>query len=69
VSLLRVVRSFTIGGESSPKSGKPRSVPMVREVATTLARLSQSKADAAQRLAMAFEDEDAAEAPLEPMAT
>lgn len=38
---IRVVRSFTIGGESSPKSGKPRSVPMVREVATTLARLSQ----------------------------
>ena len=149
---IRVVRSFTIGGESSPKSGKPRSVPMVREVATILARLSQrehftgdndlvfvgvagghvdskdlraeykaaltraglrnlrfhdlrhtfgtraveqaesilelkewmghanvqttmrylhykSKADAAQRLAMAFEDEDAAEAPLEPVAT
>lgn len=149
---IRVVRSFTIGGESSPKSGKPRSVPMVRGVATTLARLSQrehftgdddlvfagvagghvdskdlraeykaaltraglrnlrfhdlrhtfgtraveqaesilelkewmghanvqttmrylhykSKADAAQRLAMAFEDEDAAEAPLEPVAT
>lgn len=149
---IRVVRSFTIGGESSPKSGKPRSVPMVREVATALARLSQrehftgdddlvfagvtgghvdskdlraeykaaltraglrnlrfhdlrhtfgtraveqaesilelkewmghanvqttmrylhykSKADAAQRLAMAFEDEDAAEAPLEPVAT
>jgi integrase len=38
---IRVVRSFTIGGESSPKSGKPRSVPMVREVATVLARLGQ----------------------------
>lgn len=38
---IRVVRSFTIGGESSPKSGKPRSVPMVREVATALARLGQ----------------------------
>ena len=38
---IRVVRSFTIGGESTPKSGKPRSVPMVREVATTLARLGQ----------------------------
>jgi integrase len=33
---IRVVRSFTIGGASSPKSGKPRSVPMVREVATAL---------------------------------
>ena len=149
---IRVVRSFTIGGESSPKSGKPRSVPMVREVATALARLGQrehftsdddlvfagvagghvdskdvraeykaalgraglrnlrfhdlrhtfgtraveqaesilelkewmghanvqttmrylhykSKADAAQRLAAAFEDEDAAEATLEPVAT
>jgi integrase len=38
---IRVVRSFTIGGESSPKSGKPRSIPMVREVATALARLGQ----------------------------
>jgi integrase len=38
---IRVVRSFTIGGESSPKSGKPRSVPMVREVATALARIGQ----------------------------
>jgi len=38
---IRVVRSFTIGGESSPKSGKPRSVPMVREVAGVLARLSR----------------------------
>ena len=38
---IRVVRSFTIGGECSPKSGKPRSVPMVREVATALARLGQ----------------------------
>lgn len=38
---IRVVRSFTIGGESSPKSGKPRSVPMVREVATALARVSE----------------------------
>jgi integrase len=38
---IRVVRSFTIGGESSPKSGKPRSVPMIREVATSLARLGQ----------------------------
>lgn len=38
---IRVVRSFTIGGESSPKSGKPRSVPMVREVAAALARLGQ----------------------------
>jgi integrase len=36
---IRVVRSFTIGGESSPKSGKPRSVPMVREVAAALARV------------------------------
>jgi integrase len=38
---IRVVRSFTIGGESSPKSGKPRSVPMVREVAAALARIGQ----------------------------
>jgi integrase len=38
---IRVVRSFTIGGESSPESGKPRSVPMVREVAVALARLGQ----------------------------
>jgi integrase len=38
---IRVVRSFTIGGESSPMSGKPRSVPMVREVATALARVGQ----------------------------
>ncbi len=38
---IRVVRSFTIGGESSPKSGKPRSVPMVREVASALASLGQ----------------------------
>lgn len=36
---IRVVRSFTIGGESSPKSGKPRSVPMVSEVASALARV------------------------------
>lgn len=36
---IRVVRNFTIGGESSPKSGKPRSVPMVGEVATALARV------------------------------
>jgi integrase len=38
---IRVVRGVTVGGESSPKSGKARSVPMVREVATALARLSQ----------------------------
>ncbi|HUB74545.1 MAG TPA: site-specific integrase [Solirubrobacteraceae bacterium] len=38
---IRVVRSFTTGGESSPKSGKPRSVPMVEEVASALARLGQ----------------------------
>ncbi|HEX5308058.1 MAG TPA: site-specific integrase [Solirubrobacteraceae bacterium] len=38
---IRVVRSFTLGGESSPKSGKSRSVPMVAEVAHALARLSQ----------------------------
>jgi integrase len=38
---IRVVRSFTIGGESSPKSGKPRSVPMVHDVARALARLGQ----------------------------
>jgi integrase len=38
---IRVVRSFTIGDESSPKSGKPRSVPMVQEVAAALARLGQ----------------------------
>jgi integrase len=38
---IRVVRSFTIGGESSPKSGKPRSVPMVREIATALTRIGQ----------------------------
>jgi integrase len=36
---IRVVRSFTIGGESSPKSGKPRSVPMVGDVAAALARV------------------------------
>jgi integrase len=38
---IRVVRGVTVGGESSPKSGKARSVPMVNEVATALARLSQ----------------------------
>jgi integrase len=38
---IRVVRSFTLGGESSPKSGRSRSVPMIREVATALARLGQ----------------------------
>ncbi len=38
---IRVVRSFTIGGESSPKSGKARSVPMIDEVAEALARLGQ----------------------------
>ena len=38
---IRVVRSFTLGGESSPKSGRGRSVPMVADVATALARLSQ----------------------------
>ena len=38
---MRVVRSFTIGGESSPKSGRARSVPMVDEVAVALARLGQ----------------------------
>ncbi|MGH2879650.1 MAG: tyrosine-type recombinase/integrase [Solirubrobacteraceae bacterium] len=38
---IRVVRSFTLGGESSPKSGRSRSVPMVSEVAQALARLSQ----------------------------
>jgi integrase len=38
---IRVVRSFTIGGETSPKSGRPRSVPMVCEVATALARVGQ----------------------------
>jgi integrase len=37
---IRVVRSFTIGGETSPKSGKPRSVPMVAEVANALQRLT-----------------------------
>jgi len=36
---IRVVRSFTVGGESSPKSGKPRSVPMIAEVAAALARV------------------------------
>jgi integrase len=38
---IRVVRSFTLGGESSPKSGRSRSVPMVSEVALALVRLSQ----------------------------
>lgn len=38
---IRVVRSFTLGGESSPKSGKSRAVPMAQEVAQSLARLSQ----------------------------
>lgn len=38
---IRVVRSFTLGGESSPKSGRGRSVPMVADVATALARMSQ----------------------------
>ncbi len=38
---IRVVRGVTVGGESSPKSGKAHSVPMVQEVATALARLSQ----------------------------
>lgn len=38
---IRVERSFTIGGESSPKSGRSRSVPMVVEVAEALARLGQ----------------------------
>jgi integrase len=38
---IRVVRSFTLGGESSPKSGRSRSVPMVAEVATALQRLRE----------------------------
>jgi integrase len=38
---IRVVRSFTLGGESSPKSGRGRSVPMVWDVATALTRLGQ----------------------------
>jgi integrase len=38
---IRVVRSFTLGGESSPKSGRGRSVPMVGDVARALARLGQ----------------------------
>jgi integrase len=38
---IRVERSFTIGGESSPKSGRTRSVPMIRDVAAALARLGQ----------------------------
>jgi integrase len=38
---IRVVRSFTLGGESSPKSGRSRSVPMVGEVATALASLRE----------------------------
>jgi integrase len=38
---IRVVRSFTIGGESSPKSGKPRSVPMVHEVPSALTRIGE----------------------------
>jgi integrase len=38
---IRVVKSFTLGGESSPKSGRGRSVPMVGDVATALARLGQ----------------------------
>ncbi len=38
---IRVVRSVTVGGESSPKSGKARSVPLVREVAVALARVGQ----------------------------
>lgn len=37
---IRVVKSFTLGGES-PKSGKGRSVPMVQDVASALARLGQ----------------------------
>jgi integrase len=36
---IRVVKSFTLGGESSPKSGRGRSVPMVSDVASALARL------------------------------
>lgn len=40
---IRVVRSFTLGGESSPKSGRSRSVPMISEVATALARLGRSE--------------------------
>jgi integrase len=38
---IRVVRSFTLGGESSPKSGRGRSVPMVKDVATALARVGR----------------------------
>jgi integrase len=38
---IRVVRSFTLGGESGPKSGRGRSVPMIADVATALARFSQ----------------------------
>ena len=34
---IRVVKSFTLGGESSPKSGRGRSVPMVPDVASALA--------------------------------
>jgi integrase len=40
-STIRVVRSFTLGGEGTPKSGKGRSVPMVPAVATPLAGLRQ----------------------------
>jgi len=41
LELIRVRANFTHGGEGSPKSGQERAVPMMREVAGTLATLSQ----------------------------
>ncbi|HEX8743943.1 MAG TPA: tyrosine-type recombinase/integrase [Thermoleophilaceae bacterium] len=41
LDLVRVRANFTHGREGSPKSGRERAVPMMVEVAQTLARLSQ----------------------------
>jgi integrase len=41
LDLIRVRRNYTQGHEGTPKSGRERAVPMMREVAEALARLSQ----------------------------
>jgi integrase len=41
LDLIRVRRNYTHGGEGTPKSGRERAVPMMAEVAQTLARLGQ----------------------------
>lgn len=47
-SSIRVEGSFAGGELSSPKSGKPRAVPMVPEVATALARLLDARGEPGQ---------------------